>query len=261
MTAYSTIQVTREGAAGIITFDRPKKLNAVSTQMMTEIAAALGELGSDVDVRAVVLTGSQRAFSTGADLDEAVTAVSTLEAFDYNHSWRRLTYAIEHLPKPVVAAISGHCITGGLEIAMCCDIRIATEDATFALTSSKIGSLAAAGGTQRLPRIVGTAVAKDLLFTSRFFGADEAFRIGLVNRVVPNGEVMKHALEYVADCAKNAPLSLALGKTAINTGVGLDLESGLDLEASLSAQAFATADKVEGMRAFLEKRSPNFTGR
>lgn len=261
MTPYTTIKVSREGVAGIVRLDRPAKLNAVNTRMMSEITEALRDLGADVDVRAIVLTGSDRAFSTGADLDEAVTAVTTLEAFEYNHSWRRLTYAIEHTPKPIIAAISGHCITGGLEIALCCDIRLATENATFALTSSKIGSLAAAGGTQRLPRLVGMAVAKDLLFTSRFIDSEEALRIGLVNRVVPNGKVMEAAMEFVADCARNAPLSLALGKTAINTGMEIDRESALDLEASLSAQAFSTADKVEGMRAFLEKREPVFTGR
>ena len=258
--AYEVIRVRRERTAGIIEFSRPMKLNALSRQLIDETIDALSELSSDRAVGTIILTGSDRAFSTGADLAEAVEIVSTEETMRFNRHLRLLSYNLEHNPKPVIAAISGYCITGGLELAMCCDIRVATEDACFAITSSKIGSVAGFGGTQRLPRLVGVAVAKELFFSARQFDSSEALKIGLVNRVVTNGTAVDVAIDMADSFSRNAPLSHALAKIAVNTGIGMDLESALDLEASLSAQAFSTQDKAEGMRAFLEKRDPVFRG-
>lgn len=257
---YSTINVDVNGPAGVIRLERPEKLNALSVKMAAEVASALSVLEKNSSVRAVVLVGSDKSFSTGADLTEAVKIETPVEIFDYNRIWRDLTYRIEHLFKPVIAAISGYCLTGGLELALACDIRIAAQGSTFGITSTKIGSVAGAGGTQRLPRVVGRANAMELLLMSEFIDATEAHRIGLVNRVVPEGSALTSALEMVEVLASRGPLSLGWMKIAVRTGMNLDLESALDLEAALSAEAFGTNDKKEGMTAFLEKRPPVFSG-
>jgi enoyl-CoA hydratase/carnithine racemase len=255
------VKVQNEKEVGIIVLDRPEKLNSMSFQMLSEIGDALEKLERENEVRAVILSGNEKTFSTGADLNEALDSKSGFDLLYYNRAWRKLTYQIEHLIKPVIAVVEGYCLTGGLEIAMCCDIRIVGDKSTFGITSSKIGSVAGVGGTQRLPRLIGPAMARELLFTSNFIGAEEALRIGLVNRVVPSGTALQAAREMVSVIATRAPLSIAWMKTAVNTGMNLDLESALDFEASLSAQAFATSDKEEGMRAFLEKRLAKFQGR
>lgn len=258
---FATIEVEVDAPVGVIRFDRPAKYNAMSTELMAETVAALRHLETLDEVVGVLVCGTDRYFSTGADLDEALTITTPSDYVAYNRSWRELTSAVERLTKPVIACISGYCYTGGLEFAMACDIRVSTTTATFAITSARIGSVAGAGGTQRLPRLVGVGRAKALLFAADPIPADEAYRIGLVDFLVPEGQAEQHAREQIAVYATRGPLSLAWAKLAVNTGINLDLESALDLEAALSAQAFSTADKEEGMRAFLEKRSPVFEGR
>jgi enoyl-CoA hydratase/carnithine racemase len=169
--------------------------------------------------------------------------------------------AIERCPKPVIAAISGYCLTGGLEMALACDVRVAAENAKFGITSAKIGTVAGAGGTQRLPRLVGPAKAKELLFSSEFIDAQEAWRIGLVNRVVPVGQEVRAAEAMAAVFAERAPLSLSFAKTAVNVGMTMPLEAALAFEIGLTAQLYTTEDKREGIRAFLEKRRAEFRGR
>jgi enoyl-CoA hydratase/carnithine racemase len=258
--SYSVVNVKVEGSAGIIQLNRPAKHNALSFDLLKELARAITELEQESAVRGIVLTGSDRAFSTGADLNEALTVDTAAKYLPYNRLWRDVTYRMEHSFKPIVAAISGYCVTGGLEGALAADIRYCTEDAQFAITSSKIGSVAGAGGTQRLPRLVGKSTAMELLFTSRFFDAAYAEKIGLVSKVVPNGGVLAAACELVDEFALRGPLSITWMKTAVNSGMNLDLDSGLDLEAALSSAAFSTKDKAEGMSAFLQKRTPVFTG-
>lgn len=258
---YEFIRVQVEGSSGIIALNRPEKHNALSSELIYEVIDALRAFEEDDRVRGVILTGNDRAFSTGADLNQALKVKDGADLLRYNRVWRTLTYQIEHLIKPVIAAIEGYCLTGGLEVAMSCDVRIASENATFGITSSKIGSVAGAGGTQRLPRLVGPAIARELLFTSNFIGSDEALRIGLINKVAPTGKAVEAAMDMVSIFAQRGPLSIAWMKVAVNVGMNLDLESALDLEASLSAQAFGTADKEEGMSAFLEKRIATFHGR
>lgn len=258
---YELIDVSVEQSAGIILMNRPERRNALSYQLLSELTNALTELEDNDDVRGVIIAGNEKVFSAGADLNEALKMSVGADLLRYNRGWRVLTYRIEHLMKPVIAAIEGYCLTGGLEVALTCDIRITSESGIFGITSSKIGSVAGAGGTQRLPRLVGPAIAKELLFTSNFIDANEALRIGLVNKCVPKGEALRAAKEMVDIFVERGPLSLAWMKTAVNSGMNLDLESALDLEASLSAQAFGTKDKEEGMRAFLEKRTAKFQGR
>lgn len=256
---FNTINVGVEGPAGVLTLARPAKLNAVSFELLRELRTAVEMLEADPQVKGIIITGSEKSFSTGADLSEAVTVDTGVKFLAYNRLWRDATYAMEHCTKPIIAAVNGYCLTGGLEIALACDIRLASEGARFGITSSKIGSVAGAGGTQRLPRIVGVAVAMELLFTSRHIGAEEAARIGLVNRVT-DGDAVTDAKEMVEVFANRGPLSLAFMKRAVQSGVNVDIESSLDYEAVLSGLAFSSRDKTEGMTVFLEKREPQFNG-
>jgi enoyl-CoA hydratase/carnithine racemase len=258
---YETIRVNQEGPALVIEMTRPEKLNAISTTMIDEMIAALDAADADDSIRGVILAGQDRAFSTGADMNDSLNVKALPDVLRYSKHQRRLTSTIEALLKPVVAAINGYCLTGGLELAMVCDIRIAGDGAQFGITSSKIGSVAGLGGTQRLPRLIGPAHAKELLFTSDFIAAEQARDLGIVNRVVPAAEVMAEALALVDRFAERAPMSLALMKRAVNIGMNVDLESGLYFEGHCTAMTLTTEDRAEGWASFFEKRPPVFAGR
>lgn len=258
---HEVIKTEVRGPAGLIQLSRPEKYNALTRAMLEEIGDAVEAFGDDDGVRAIVITGTNDFFSTGADLQEAVTIDNPAASMRYHRIWRRLDRALEQVPKPVLAAIGGYCVTGGLELAMACDIRVAAENAQFAVTSARIGSVAGMGATQRLPRLIGDANAKDLLFSADYVDATTALRMGLISRCVPFGQALTECLSMVDVYSARAPLSLAWHKMAVNSGRDVDLQSAMDLEASLSAQAFATADKREGMTAFLEKRAAVFHGR
>jgi len=260
-TEYETILTRREGAAQIITMNRPERRNAVSTRMMDEIAAAATRAEEDPAIRAVIITGGEKFFSAGADLNEALAVKSPNAGIEYLGRWHRLNATLENLAKPVIAAIEGFCMTGGCEMAMACDVRVAGEGASFAITSARIGTVAGAGGTQRLPRIVGTAKALELMFAAEPIDAAEAYRIGLINRLVAAGSALKEAQAMVAVYEKRAPLSHALIKRAVRQGMQMDLASGLELETFLVTTIYGTEDKNEGISAFLEKREPSFKGR
>ncbi|HJM92397.1 MAG: enoyl-CoA hydratase/isomerase family protein [Alphaproteobacteria bacterium] len=249
------------GHAAILTLNRPDKYNALSDELLRAIGDKMHELDSNGSVRGIILTGTDKFFSTGADLDSALRAQdlpsthAMLAYFDYCNR------AIERSRKPVIAAINGFCLTGGLEVALACDIRIAGSSSKFGVTSSKIGSVAGAGGTQRLPRTVGREWAKDMLFSADFIDADTALRIGLVSRVVAPEQVMATALARVDAYAQRAPLSVWYAKVAVNTGMEMDKEPALEFERHLTAGLFTTEDRSEGMSAFLEKREAEFKGR
>lgn len=259
--AYSTLRVRRERAAAVIELHRPERMNALSLELLGELEAELDRADTDASVRVVVLTGSERAFSTGVDLNEVVAATEIGDSLRFLGRLRRANTTIETLSKPVVAAIRGYCLTGGLELALACDLRFAASDARFGVTSAKIGSVAGMGGTQRLPRLIGASRAKDLLLTGRFLEADEALSAGLVDRVVEPERVVDEALEWADACAEQAPLAVWLAKYGVNVGLNVDLTSALDLEALLTTLAFGTEDREEGVRAFLEKRRASFQGR
>lgn len=253
--------VERRDRAAVLTLNRPRKRNALSAELLDALTAELQALVDDDSVSGVVLTGGPTCFSAGADLGEAVD-VTTVAAFrTFAERAARLNRMIEEHPKPVLAAVSGPCLTGGLELALACDYRLSSPEATYGITSARIGSVAGFGGTQRLPRLIGSSRAKEMLFTARTVAADEAASLGLVDRLVPHGEVLDAALALVADIAKVGPLSVALMKRAVNTGLETDLQTGLELERTLCGWAFTTDDRQEGMRAFLEKRQARFTGR
>jgi len=259
--SQASILVRREGPAQVIALNRPERRNAISLQMMADIIAAVAEAGEDAAVRALVITGGPDFFSAGADLTEAAEVRSPADGLRYFGSLHRLTASLESCPKPVIAAIEGFCITGGCELALACDLRVAGEGASFAITSSRIGTVAGAGGTQRLPRIVGMANALELLFSAEPIGTAEAFRIGLVNRRTERGGALREALAMAAVYAERAPLSLAFAKQAVRRGMQMDLASGLDLEAFMATCIYGTDDKREGISAFLEKRKAAFKGK
>lgn len=259
--AFETILTSRDGASFVITLNRPDRRNAFSMQMMKEIAEACRQAEADPTIRAVIVTGGTKYFSAGADLNEAMAIKTTADGVAYMTNWETLNNAIERLAKPVIAAIEGFCMTGGWEFVMACDIRVAAENATFALTSSKIGTVPGAGGTQRLPREVGVGRALEILFAAEPIDATEAYRIGAVNRVVSNGGTLDAAKAMVKVYEKRAPLSLAYAKRAVRAGVQMDLTSGIEFERFLVTAIYNTADKNEGIGAFLEKRDAKFTGR
>lgn len=258
--ATETIVVSRSEAAAVIQLNRPARRNAISLLMMSEIVAALNEAECDPAVRTVIVTGGTQYFSAGADLNEALEVRSVPAAMDFLGNLHRLNNRIETLDKPVIAAIEGFCMTGGLELALACDLRVAGEGSSFAITSARIGTVAGAGGTQRLPRIVGKANALEMLFAAEPIGCAEAYRIGLINRCTDRGGALTEALAMARVHAERAPLSLALMKRAVHRGLQMDIESGLELETFLVASIYTTEDKQEGISAFLEKRKPQFRG-
>jgi len=229
--------------------------------MMKEIAEACREAENDPAIRAVIVTGGLKYFSAGADLNEAMAIKTTADGVAYMTNWETLNNAIERLSKPVIAAIEGFCMTGGWEFVMACDIRVAAENATFALTSSKIGTVPGAGGTQRLPRAIGIGPALEILFAGEPIDAKEAYRIGAINKIAPNGGALDAAKAMVKTYEKRAPLSLAYAKRAVRAGMQMDLASGVEFERFLVTAIYNTADKNEGIGAFLEKREAKFTGR
>jgi len=258
---YTTIELERHDSTQVIRLNRPDRRNAISRAMMGEIMRAARAAQDDGAIRALVLTGGTGYFSAGADLTEAIAVRSAVEGSDYFRLWHELASTLEQLRLPVVAAIEGFCITGGLELALACDVRIGAEGSTYAITSARIGTVAGAGGTQRLPRLVGLSRALHLLMSADTIDAQEALRIGLIDRMAPAGGALGAALEWGALYAQRAPLSVAFAKRAVHRGMQMDLASALEFETMLVTTVYGTADKQEGIGAFLEKRPARFTGR
>ena len=253
--------VERRDALAVVTLNRPDKQNALSLDLLARLQAAVAALGEDAAVRAVILRGNERCFSTGMDLMDLAGVRAVAETQRALAVFRDANAAVERCPKPVIAAIAGWCLTGGLELALACDVRVAAETARFGITSARIGTVAGAGGTQRLPRLIGPGRAKELLFSAEPIDAAEALRIGLVNRVVPAGGEVDAAIELGRLYARRAPLGLWFAKTAVNVGMTMPLEAALAFEAGLTTQLFGTEDRAEGLRAFREKREADFHGR
>jgi enoyl-CoA hydratase/carnithine racemase len=253
--------IERRLPAAIVTLNRPEKQNALSAELLDAIDTEFAGLDADPAVRGIVLTGNAKVFSTGGDLKEALAVKDVADTRIWLEKFRRANDRIESLSKPVIAAINGYCVTGGLELALCCDIRVAGSGAQFGITSSRIGTVAGAGGPARLARLVGPAWAKEMLFSGNFIDADTALRIGLVNEVVAPEDVLAKALARIDVYAQRAPLGICYAKMAVNNGLQMGLESALHYERQLTTTLFTTDDKREGMAAFLEKRPPAFKGR
>lgn len=254
-----TILITREGAVGIIALNRPEALNALSARLTTELARAVDEMERDGGINAIVLTGSDAAFAAGADIKE-ICDKSFIDVFDEQFvtaTWER----IAHCRKPTIAAVSGHAIGGGFELAMMCDIIIAAECARFALPETKIGAIPGAGGTQRLTRAAGKALAMDMILTGRRLTAEEARANGLVSRVVPDGEHLTTAVAVAQEIAGSSRPVVMIAKEAVNKAFETHLAEGIHLERRLLYSTFALHDRREGMTAFSEKRKPEFRNR
>ena len=256
--SYQNTTVTKEGSIGIVRLNRPSALNALNFELMGELVKALEELDGDQAVRVIILTGSERAFAAGADLKEmSQSGPVDLILGRRFELWDRL----RKIAKPIIAAVSGYCLGGGNELAMNCDIIIASENATFGQPEVNVGIMPGAGGTQRLIRAVGKYKAMEMILTGKPITAQEAYRVGLVNRVVPTESLMDEAKKIANEIASKPPISIRAAKEAILKAQDTALEVGLDFERKSFYMLFATEDGKEGMKAFLEKRKPNFKGK
>jgi enoyl-CoA hydratase len=255
---YRDVLVTREGNIGIVHLNRPKVLNALSFEVMSELVNGLEEMDRDAAVRVIILTGNERAFAAGADLVEMSQSTPVDLVLGRRFElWDR----IRKISKPIIAAVSGYCLGGGNELAMNCDMIIASETATFGQPEVNVGIMPGAGGTQRLPRIVGKNKAMEMILTGKPVSAEEAYRVGLVNRVVPVESLMEEARKTATEIASKPPISVRAAKEAILRAQDTALEVGLDFERKTFYMLFATEDAREGMKAFLEKRKPTFRGK
>jgi len=244
------VRVEADGQIATIRLDRPK-MNALNAQVQDEIAAAAAEVDADPGVRAVVLYGGERVFAAGADIKEMAEASFAKVAVDSRRLQAAFT-AVARIGKPVVAAITGYALGGGLELALCADFRVAGESAQVGQPEILLGIIPGAGGTQRLPRLIGPARAKDIVFTGRFVAAAEALAIGLVDQVVPDAEVYRAARDLVAQYAGGPAVALRAAKQAIDAGLEADLDTGLEIERLNFAALFATEDQRTGMRSFIQ---------
>lgn len=260
--SYETLLYEKEEGIGIVTLNRPDRKNALSFQLRDELMSVFEEMEKDEEVKVVILTGGQNAFSAGADIKERSNVQATQPQIYFNQQRTHRFYSmIENFEKPVIAVVSGVAVGGGCELSLVCDLRIASETAQFGVPEVKIGVIPAAGGTQRLPRIIGITKAKELLYTGDFIDAEEALRLSLVNKVVSVGVLMDEAKKMAKKLAANPPLSVKYAKRAVNTGMQLDISSALDYEAHCAAMLSVSEDRIEGFKAFTEKRKPNFKGK
>ncbi len=262
MSGYETIIYEVDGGIAQITLNRPDRLNAISYQLMGELDDVLTKIEESPEIRVVILTGGTKCFCAGADIKERTSKQATsMEVYDNFHRSRRVFKKLENLPKPTIAAISGVAMGGGCELALVCDFRIASDTVKIGVPEVKIGVIPAAGGTQRLPRLVGAAKAKEMVFIGEPLDAKEAYRVGLVNKVVPVENLLEEARKWAAVLLERPPLTVKMAKAAINRGLEMSLDNALEYEAQCATLLFSTEDRLEGMRAFVEKRRPVFKGR
>ena len=248
-----TILVNVEAHVATITINRPKALNALSTQVFTEINTALDEVNENKDVYCVIITGAgEKSFVAGADIAE-MKDKSVEEAAEYGRFGNAVFRKIETFRCPVIAAVNGFALGGGCELAMSCDIRLASENAVFGQPEVGLGITPGFGGTQRLARTVGVGIAKEMIYTARNIKAPRAYEIGLVNKVVPAEELMATAVKMANGIAANAPIAVAYSKKAFNNGLQTAIDSGIAIEVEEFSNCFATEDQTYGMTCFLEK--------
>jgi enoyl-CoA hydratase len=257
--AYETLLVEIADGVALVTLNRPKALNALNSQLLGELAEALASFETDKAVRCVVLTGSERAFAAGADIKE-MSEQSYADMFTSNF-FAAGARAIETFRKPIIAAVSGFALGGGCELAMLCDFIIASETAKFGQPEINLGVAPGIGGSQRLTRFVGKSKAMDMILTARQMGAEEAERSGLVSRVVPVDKLIEEAMTAARKIASQSPLAVMVNKDMVNQAYETTLSAGVAYERRLFHSLFAFEDQKEGMAAFIEKRSPNFTGK
>lgn len=257
---YTTILYEKGASIGTITLNRPKSMNALNSTLLGELSYVFNEIAKDDDVKVVIITGSDKFFAAGADITEIANIATPGDAYDFLQTadvFRKL----EDFDKPIIAVIRGLALGGGCEIAMACDLRIAAENAVFGQPEIRIGVIPGGGGTQRLPRLIGVAKAKELLYTGDNIDAQEAYRLGLVNKVVPVESAMDEARKMASKITRQPGLALRATKLAVNGGMSMDMKSAMAYEARCFEILFSTEDQKEGMKAFVEKRKPEFKDR
>jgi len=255
---YKNILLEKGDGLAIVTVNRPKVLNAFNIETVKELGQVFDEIEADETVSAVIITGAgEKSFVAGADINELVP-LNTLEAKEFAERGQSVMSKIENFPKPVIAAINGFALGGGCELALACHIRIASKNAKLGLPEVTLGIIPGYGGTQRLPKIVGKGIALELILTGKMINSDEAYRIGLVNRVVEQSELLEEAKKLARDIMKNGPVAVRCALESVNLGCETTIERGLKHEAQFFGLVCSTEDKVEGTKAFLEKRKPEF---
>jgi enoyl-CoA hydratase len=258
---FSNLLVELRPPIAVVTLNRPKVLNALNSQTLAEIDRAFIALGAEPTIRAVLLTGAgDKAFAAGADIRE-LAPMSAMEAQSHSESGQAIFRRIEQMSKPVIACINGFALGGGCELAMACTLRIAAPEARLGQPEAKLGLIPGYGGSQRLPRLVGRGAALKILLTGAIIDAAEAHRIGLVDELVPSGELMQRAEALALEIAANAPLAIAETISAVDEGLELRLDSAMAREAEGFGRLSGSQDKAEGTSAFLEKRKPEWRGR
>lgn len=259
--SFENVLLERDGQVAVLTINRPKVLNALNEATLRDLDAALDQIEQDREIRVVIITGAgEKAFVAGADIS-FMENLTPLEAKKFARLGQKVFSRIENLPQPVIAAINGYALGGGCELAMACDIRVASTKAKLGQPEVNLGLIPGFGGTQRLTRLVNPGLAKEILFTADTYDAETAQRIGLVNHVVAPEELMQFCKDMAARIASRGPVAVQLCKEAVNDGLEMDLEKALIHEADLFAVVFASEDRSEGIAAFLAKRKPEFSGK
>ncbi|MBJ3777081.1 enoyl-CoA hydratase/isomerase family protein [Acuticoccus mangrovi] len=259
------IEVERRGHIAIVTLNRPEALNAIDPETRVEFRAVMADLGADADVRVVILTGAgERAFCTGSDLKKTMPPAESFASLAFGSTEQKvqtetITNALA-IPQPVICAVNGIAVAGGLELALACDIRIAVDTASFGLSEVRVGSIPGGGGTQRLPRTIGLTNAMPMLLSGERINAADALRIGLVWQLVPADELMPTVLALAERIASNAPLAVRAVKMLAHRGLGMPLAEGIELERMTAGVLRDSKDRIEGRRAFAEKRKPVYRG-
>lgn len=258
--SYNNIILEKNDNIAVIKINRPKALNALNSETLKELDNAIEEISKAEDVYVILLTGEGKAFVAGADISE-MQKLNSLQGREFGILGNKVFRKLEMLEKPVIAAVNGFALGGGCELSMACDIRIASPKAKFAQPEAGLGITPGFGGTQRLSRLVGEGMAKQLIYTGEMINAEEALRIGLVNKVVEPENLLQEAMDMATRIAKNAPVAVRMCKAAINNGMQMDIDSAVMYEAEVFGLCFSTEDQKEGMTAFLEKRDKHFNNR
>lgn len=258
---FQNIILEKEDYLAILTINRPKALNALNGDTLFEIEAAIKDIKADDNIKVVILTGSgDKSFVAGADIT-FMLPLTPAEGRYFADVGEKVFRSMELLEKPIIAAVNGFALGGGCELAMACDIRLASEKALFGQPEVGLGIIPGFGGTQRLPRLIGEGRAKELIYTADNIKADEAFRLGLVNHVCPPEQLMDDARKMAKKIASKAPLAVGYAKFAIGKGMQVDIDTAMSIESDMFGMSCATVDKMEGMTAFVEKRKPDFKGK